>query len=602
MTDRLNRSNMLRTLSALLSVLLIATTVSAQRGPGEGRMPGMGMPPPGAGPGFGATSMERLLRPDYHARDMAILARQLELDHSQRPIFEMLLEDYREAFRDAAFELDRALRHMRIRRTEDILERRFDREQGRLPEGAIHMPAPERVVLDGVDVSGMSIRSNVEIAAERVVISSNEDVDSMVFAIATEPEFAMRQDTGERDSGQYETVSRVRFTRIMTDDSDDGGDVESVREREIPAEVQERIDRMRERIRQRMEERIQQQREEMRLRGIDPDEDVEPMEPEEIAELAKSFLTQKEQLRNRFESDARVLLTARQREMLPETLRIIRRLNSLPDSRLSGEQLDLVRLLDDEHLLSPHRLELEAVLHEYTDALDEALRVRSHSLERADIDRFLARERNDHEKMLQLADTEMDRRVAVRHVNETFARRIAAILREEHREQFETAFESQAYPQVARATLLERLLPRLLESDELTNEQREALEHLWEVHATAAATYRQNTIQTIREREVREPREMLEFAQRMRDLRESGEDMRRIDWNAMRPPMPVHFSLRNELFDLEQPYFEQLRSIVPQNTLEQIASGDETVQTVLTSYDRMNQIREAGERRWRRQR
>jgi len=297
MINQPTRVFLIRQMAILLALCVLGTTAVGQspRGAGPGR--------PGGQSG-GSASMEHLLRPDYRARDMAILASQLELDHSQRPIFEMLLEDYREAFREAAYDLDRALRHMRLQQTQEFMERRLERqrrreegrEQGRAPVNEISIPA-ELVVVEGGEFTVFIKGDSNELSGYTERMNRAEAEDQQVVTLSTENSpYAERVEFAAAPGELH-----PRFRAMNDDDRDDDG--EGSRDRpEMSPQVQERINRMRDRIRRRIEERLEQQREEMRQRGIDPDEEIEPMEPEAIAEIAETLLAEKARLRTRFES------------------------------------------------------------------------------------------------------------------------------------------------------------------------------------------------------------------------------------------------------------------------------------------------------------
>lgn len=554
----------------LVTVIGIMTMVEMgfaqqQRGPGQ-RM---------GRPGMAGETMSHLLQPDFHIRDLSILAQQLELDRSQRPIFEMLLEDYREAFRDAAADLEKALRHHQLRSIEQRLERDFSHRS----------PADAPIERDQQEVTLQTPERTITLQAERRTIDSSEaDSDhprsweslGVMFAVSTTEQ--QEEDDGNRDRGGDSTDSA----------SDAEGDGErSQRRRDLPDDVRERIERMRERIRERIERRIEQQREEMRQRGIDPDEEAEAIPVEEMTAVARSLLNDKRQLRSRVERDAAILLTPRQREALPQALRTIRRLNGLQNNRLSGEQIDLSRVLDELHLVRHPHQELELLLESYHHELDAAIQARKRFLEQADIDRFTARDARDWDTLLALADQESQRRVAVRTVNETYAERIADELpNEAHQERFITAVHERSFPQFAEPTQADRLFTMVLRYDGLEPEHREAVEDLRDRHTEAMTAHRRQAMDTVREHEVTRPREIIEFQKQIREWRDRLEAGLAVGPQRLRPPMAELRQVRRDTYSLDRRFARQLRSAVPSDVLEQIMKEDERVHALLERFER----------------
>lgn len=102
----------------------------------------------------------------------------------------------------------------------------------------------------------------------------------------------------------------------------------------------------------------------------------------------------------------------------------------------------------------------------------------------------------------------------------------------------------------------------------------------------------------MREREVKQPREIMEFSQRLREIRASGEDMRQIDWSELQPPVPVQFATRFVHHQLDRPFFEQLQGIVPADRLEEMADQNEAARSALDAMNRYRNLRQSGERRW----
>lgn len=534
---------------AALSVLIAPAIVNAQdrpqRGAGErpaerggfgggergGFGPGGGFGRSGQRPmaGFGwPGSFNYLLTPDYHVRDMAIIARELELDQSQRPIIEALLIDYRQAFTDAASELQHAAR--RVRRTMPFAggSMEFNDEGGLRSFTARAMAGdrPARVTFEGP--------SNA-----RVEDDGSVTVEAVSIAISLEP---------SADGPRSGTPNVVMMDQ-------DGVVIEG----DLPPEVQERLEQIRERMeqrRERMEERMrrwQERQDELEAAG-------ELLDPSEVAAIAQEFHAKKEQLATRLAGDIELMLSPFQAEQWPQVQQTLRRLNLLSQAQLSGEQVDLNHVVRDMHLSQHELRELEPILAEYADDLDAALARRTDFLHEADVARFEAMHSGESERMLELADREADRRVAVRTVNDTYTQRIADTLAEANRDSFLAAVNERAFPMLAQPTMAQRFFRRAMQLDELDPDQRELIENMRSEHDRQLVELNERQRRVLRESEPQRQRRMIEMFQQML----SGEG------RTEGPPRMVDFEVFRERMDLGRTYVNQLRSVVPQEVMPEL--------------------------------
>lgn len=505
-------------------------------------------------------SFEHLLQPDMHRRDLAILAQHLQLDHNQRMVYEMLFEDYLQAFHDAAFDLARAASHMQMQQVQERTDQAIDRMTQRLRE--FH-PAGDVVELNiGDDNTRVRMIVAPQVEAEQSdsqpADADDERTSGSVQLRAEHDDYAERQtvreiplEVPERHPLEVPERQTLEVPERQT-------------LREIPPHVMERIERVHEQVRERLEERLEQRREEMRQRGIDPDEEIEPIEPQELLAMARTFAGEKQRLRDRVLGDMELLLADWQQDFWPNAIQTVRRLNGLRHAQLSGEQIDLNRILDDLRLLDPDDRAQQQLLHAYNRDLDESLRRRQRFLEQADIERFEARLDDDWDHLIRSADREATYRATVREINERYADLIAEALPSDvDRLRFAQVVTDRSFPRLTRSTDAHHLFERLLEHDDpaLQPEQREGINDLHEQFVQELARYERDAMQAIRDSETTRQRRMLEFIQEMR----SAERRRMV------PPMIEDMRVYRERAQLASQYIDQALKSLPPDVAEQFS-------------------------------
>lgn len=488
--------------------------------------------------GFGwPGSFSYLLQPEYHARDLAIIARELQLDQSQRPIIEALIIDYRDAFAHAASELEHAARHVRWEMPFGGGRMQRDGENsGRAAPFTFR-------VMGGQQLRAMSDGQPLRISSAEPV-DENADGQAPATVEVEAISIAVTREPGTDDGESNLSITMMNQDGVVIEEGD------------LPSEVQERLAE----IRQRMEQRRERMEERMR-RWRERQEELEAagllLEPSEVAEIAREFHATKQQLGNRLSDDIQLMLAPWQQEQWPRVQQSLRRLNLVSQAQLSGEQVDLHHVIRDMHL-SQHELgQLEHILEQYADELDAVLHARTAFLEEADVDRFLAMHEANSQRMLDLADREADRRVAVRTVNETYAQRLADALSEEHRDRFLAAVTQRSFPMLAQSTMAQRFFRQALELEELDDDQREAIQLMELEHDHQLMQLNDKQRQVLRESEPLRQRRMIEMFQQMM----SGEG------RPEGPPRLPDFEVFRERMELGRTYLERLRAIVPQEIM-----------------------------------
>jgi len=204
-------------------------------------------------------------------------------------------------------------------------------------------------------------------------------------------------------------------------------------------------------------------------------EEVQPRiqaRQEEWAEYAR-------RLESQFFDDVKAVLTEEQAARFPRFQRDRRRQRLLRRySRLSGEGVDLIELVDDVKIPAEARQAIEPLLHDYAEELDRALIDRQRTYE--DVQRTLnainAGESNA--SAASLFHRILPRRKAIRGINERYATLIADQLPEEWAERFTREFDRVRYPRLHAVTQADQYLKRVRELEDLTEEQQQRIDLL----------------------------------------------------------------------------------------------------------------------------
>ncbi len=167
----------------------------------------------------------------------------------------------------------------------------------------------------------------------------------------------------------------------------------------------------------------------------------------EMQKLTASWLVRKAALHREFLQRVQGMLTEDQTPRWPGLERRLRREKTMHRSSLSGENVDLVRVLGDIQEVAPQS-ELENTVLAYETRLDRALHARNNFELESAVDRAAAEQASDADQLKAIYARQITLARAVRDVNLEFAPLIAAAL----------AGESGA---VFTATVNQRTLPRL---------------------------------------------------------------------------------------------------------------------------------------------
>ncbi|MHC4990904.1 MAG: coiled-coil domain-containing protein [Planctomycetota bacterium] len=343
----------------------------------------------------------------------------------------------------------------------------------------------------------------------------------------------------------------ARFREIFTamrEAREQGGDPEMLRK--LEAEAAE--------LRERMGE----------LRPPMPEgEDLQRLR-ESIDRLSREWRGDRRRLRGDFMSGVQAVLTEEQLRRWDEFERTLRRLKSLPRSRLSGESVDMLALLRDLGIARNATVDLEMLMDDYARELDAALVRRDEHLEESRTATILAMLERDMQAATAVARHDGAVRAAIVEVNEQYAGTIPTLLDEQQAATFSRRYRERAFPRIFEPTTTKRAFAAALEM-ELEEEVRAAVEALRYEHARDLDSANERLLRITRADEPRRAeRQIQRWLGRM-----IGQERSRSDDD---DPIDEAYRSRRQM---EDRYRDQLESLLPPEEAAQLpAPADDTRQ------------------------
>lgn len=194
----------------------------------------------------------------------------------------------------------------------------------------------------------------------------------------------------------------------------------------------------------------------------------------------REFEQRKDMITKQLMQDLRLLLTAEQEAMWPRFERDLRRMATIDEGGLvSGEAVDLVKLLDEMGVDGEARAAISSVENQYVTELDRALVTRNEVYEESTdkaFERFTTEGFDDFEKVMEyfreLLEDAMEQAVRVRDINLRYAATIGRALPPDLGAEFTAKFNELCYPRVYRVSTTDRAFETILSFEDLTEEQR----------------------------------------------------------------------------------------------------------------------------------
>lgn len=187
-------------------------------------------------------------------------------------------------------------------------------------------------------------------------------------------------------------------------------------------------------------------------------------------EKAKNF--------ERFINNVKVILTPEQMIKWPAFERQLLREKEMNKGRLSGESIDLIKVLRDLHLDDAVVIAAQPVVEQYDLELDQVLRNRKAMRAKIQPDMLRAMSEQDGKTSMDLFEKMIAKQVAVRDVNDKHLELIVVALPAEDGQKFLQSALERAYPRVYRQTPGERLFADAIELEGLSPETLKAVREL----------------------------------------------------------------------------------------------------------------------------
>jgi hypothetical protein len=205
---------------------------------------------------------------------------------------------------------------------------------------------------------------------------------------------------------------------------------------------------------------------------------------QEMRGMFQEFRKQRDDMERAFLSDVQSVLTPEQQAQWPVVERVRRRERTVQRGLMSGERVDLIRLVDSQGLPPEVRGELSPVLSEYETELDRALIERNKAYDEGLTrmgDLFGAGDPETARAEAQrVMDAARQASTRVRDVNRKYARQVEQVLPEAARGRFEREFRQASSPAVYRETRTSRELTAAKGFGDLDEGQRQSLAALGE--------------------------------------------------------------------------------------------------------------------------
>jgi hypothetical protein len=312
-----------------------------------------------------------------------------------------------------------------------------------------------------------------------------------------------------------------------------------------------------------MRERAAKLREE--LRQSRPQQ-LPPEELKRITDQATNDMTawndQKRRLKEEFITNTKAVLSEEESARWPALERRLTRDKTLPRGRLSGESLDLLRLVSDLALDPTATETVKALLSDYELQLDEALRRRNDYLAESQNQMLRAAQSQDATASVAIVEKQAELRVGVRNVNDQFAQALFAALPPEPGKQFMQNFQTRGYSRVYRETQAQRAIKAAYELPGITPETIASVKALETAFLGELAGMNEHLVGVLRENE---PVELRQQAQQRAARLNPG-----IEVAESQTTTRDEFAKRGEL---GRRYLDQLKALLTPEQWESLPDG-----------------------------
>lgn len=231
-----------------------------------------------------------------------------------------------------------------------------------------------------------------------------------------------------------------------------------------------------------------------------------------VSQPLVAWTSEKKKLRAEFLDNVRTQLSEAQVELWPRLERALRRDKSLANGELSGESLNLL-LLARELNAEAMPDAASAALEQYELDLDAALAARDEALDAVIPQLLQAMSASDFNAGAQAQEQIMQKRVALRAVQDAAVAAVRDALGGDLGARFETRALQKAFPQVFRPNPIVPLLEGALALPDVTAEQKGQIESLRSQFDAEWGALQRKTCDAYRSSEPGEPRRRAQAAQ-----------------------------------------------------------------------------------------
>jgi len=269
-------------------------------------------------------------------------------------------------------------------------------------------------------------------------------------------------------------------------------------------------------------------RDEMRRNG-------DPTVWRDVGQVMDKYRQRIKVIESAFFEDVQLLLTDAQAAKWPSVERLRRRETTIDQGGIvSGETVDLVRLVEDVKLPAEAARDVAPVLEQYEVDMDKALASRNEVYDagmRQGMELWFGGDQAAVQKLFETARAEA---VKVRDVNRRYARQIEGLLPDEQRRAFNAAFREKSFPRVYGDAIVPRAVKITKELSDLTPEQREQVAAIAESYARDSSAINDRWAKAIEDNEMnRTAASMFGMGGRDDGTREMREARRTLDQTTM---------------------------------------------------------------------
>jgi len=302
-----------------------------------------------------------------------------------------------------------------------------------------------------------------------------------------------------------------------------------------------------------------------------------------VFEPVDEWRKKKQGLATRLMLDLQAQLGPHQQDRWPSFERKLRRIKTLKDGVLTGENIDVFFVIQQLDLTKAEKDAVQPVLDQYEVALDAALQARNQYITHSQNDLSTAIRSQDVEGAKNIVEQQVNYRLTVRNTTDQAINDLIAVLPEEKGAQLRRNSLEQAYGQVFRQTMMERMFDQVLAMEDLSEEILNAVFDLESRYNGELAVINDRLVELIRDHDGMKAIERVE-----RLVHRVGGEVVAV----REDPVREEFHKRDEL---DRKYLRDLRAIL---TPEQFAAipGSSKVDRMSRPSNDMRPARTSGQR------